>query len=276
MRGKRVSVLIACALAGNGLYAQGVNPGTAGLTPTTFVNGLALTNATFPVVRGFALAAADVDLYTAPAGKRVLVMTGGGINITGTATNCTFEAKSGGTYYKLTAPIAFGGVGVTAGSAITYVLEPTESISIKCDAASNVNITVAAIQFDNTSPMKTVKLLGPATGLNTLYTVPAGKTALVLPPQGASWAGQGNVIYGTGAVAGGLITICVVPSGQTIACAGQSAFSVAQLTSNANTRGLILPAAAVDGVSLAAGDAIAFTVATGDATQIAWANMLEF
>jgi hypothetical protein len=266
----------ACTAANTWVSFHRDNTFGAANTTGTLFSGVPLTGATFPTVRGFGLAATDVDLYTAPTGKRVLVMTGGGINITGTATNCTFELKSGGTYYKIAAPLAFGGVGVTNGAALTIVLEPTESISIKCDAASNVNISVAAVQFDNTATLKTVKLLGPATGLNTLYTVPALKTALLMAPAGPSWAGVGNVLYGTAAVAGGLVVGCVIPSGQTVACVNTGPFQIGAVTSGANTRGIVFPAAAAAGFSMAAGDKIALGVTTGDATQIAWTNVLEF
>ncbi len=90
------------------------------------------------------------------------------------------QVKISGSYYRYAGGAT---VATTVNSRIggVFVLEPAEILSVNCTRAG-VNIFARLIEFDSYASIKTVKILGTSiiNGDNTLYTVPAGKTALVL------------------------------------------------------------------------------------------------
>ena len=181
------------------------------------VSGLPLTNATFPAVRGSTTGSGNLDIYTVPSGKRLLVESGGGINTSGGSITWNTEIKSGGNYYYLFAPAAVVAGANTAVQGASFILEAGESISINATGAG-LNISFAAIQFDNTTGVKTVKLLGPSTGNNTLYTVPVGKTAKLAATNENVWTASADIKYSAISVGAGTVTACIVPSGGSLVC----------------------------------------------------------
>jgi hypothetical protein len=236
------------------------------LASTTFVYGLPLTGASFPAVRGYGLASGDVDLYTVPAGKRLLVIGSSGYNSTAGAITWYPELKStSGSYYRLNTSVVGNSLSGISAISISIVLEAGESISFN-SSAPGLNVTMDTLLFDNTSPFRTVKLLGLATGNNTLYTVPAGKTALTNPTT-LILGGTGLLTYVGDAGGPGTVNTYIVPSGGT---AGPG--NLVSVTVGAAFTRMI---AAFNG-SLAAGDSGVMNVATGGTAQIAWSNIFEF
>ncbi len=245
---------------------------TGTVSATTFVQGLPLAGATFPVVRAYAAASGDVDLFTSPANKRTLISAAGVSNNTLGTINWYAELKSGGNYYRLTTSAALLTHAFAASSAIGIILEAGESISVHTDAIG-LNIQIAAIQFANTSPLRTVKLLGAATGDNTLYTVPANKTASVLGVTMLAPANTSSIVYWVSDAGGSrLVLVCPTVSGDATACTAFGANMLGFFSVGASTR----LASASASMSLATGDFILVDVDTGAATQIAWVNVLEF
>lgn len=242
------------------------------ISPTTFVAGLPLTGASYPAARSYAAASGDVDVYTAPTGKRALVMSGGGYNSTAGTINWYAELKSGGNYYRLATSVATTTHNsVSANMNISIVLEPGESISVNTDALG-LNVVFSVVQFDSTSPLRTAKLLGLSTGNNTLYTVPAAKTAWLLPITGQSWNATSQFSWVSDA--GGLraVVMCAVASGGLTTCAANSVNeinSVGSVAASTRTNALSMP------LTFNTGDFFVVNVDTGAATQIAWVNVLE-
>ncbi len=246
-------------------------PGPA-FAPTTFINGLPLTGATFPAVRCLPCGSGDTDLYTAPAGKRVLVMVGGGLNPTSGTINWYFEIKSGGSYYRLTSSAAVLTHANSLTSQARIILEAGESLSVHTDA-TGMNIQIDALQFDNSSPARTVKLLGPASGDNTLYTVATAKTASILSITGYTWNASSIVSFSADAGGTRTANVCAVAFGGATTCAANSVNEIGFLAVAPSTTGF---AASAAGVSLNSGDFVVVNVDTGNAAQITWINVLEF
>jgi hypothetical protein len=328
----------------NGNHVPSAQPcGT--VASTTLVMGLPLTNATFPAVRGYNIAAGDVDLYTAPAGKRVIAMNAGGMNTSAGTINWYLELKSASTvvstctnsnpvvcatvsapvtgtavalsglttgwtalnntftatkisattfsvpldstafgvfsatnsawsgYYRITPSVAVLTHVQTAAGAATWqlILEPGESMSVHTDAAG-LNLSAGVIQFDSTSPLRTVKLLGPASGDNTLYTAPFGKTARILPTDLTIRSIVPSALFFV-SDAGGTrnINLCDVAVGGSTACASNS---VNELLFGSALASVKTTFQTTD-ITLNAGDFMVLNVDVGNAAQIAWINVLE-
>jgi hypothetical protein len=77
----------------NGNHVPSAQP-CGSVASTTLVMALPLTNATFPAVRGYNIAAGDTDLITAQPGKRVFPSYIGGLNPTLGTINYYFELKT--------------------------------------------------------------------------------------------------------------------------------------------------------------------------------------
>lgn len=240
------------------------------VSPTTYVNGLPLTGASFPAIRSYATASGDVDIFTSPAGKRTLIIQGGGDNVGGNTVAWYFELKSSGSYYRLTSTVSSSTGALATSTAIAIILEAGESLAVNT-TASGANFVASAIQFDNTSPMRTVKLLGPSTGNNTWYTVGAGKTAWVMSATGA-W-GLSALYFATDSGGTRTTITCAVASGGLTTCAVNSVNAINFLATGASSRAAT---GSNPGITLNTGDFLVLNVDTGAATQIAWINVLEF
>ena len=244
---------------------------TLGIGANVFSAGLQLTNATFALARSYNIGTGDVDIYTAPAAKRALIEFIGGFNPSAGIINWYPEIKSGGSYYRIAAAIAAGANSAAGSAAAGIILEPGETLSVHTDG-TGLNLSASAIQFDSTSPLRTVKLTGMSTGDNTLYTVPTGKTALVLAanPFITNAASVVPVVADSGGAR--IVNICAVPFGGSTACASNAATEIAGQSVTASTRANV----AAGGLTMAAGDFLVVDIAAGAATQLAWVNVLEF
>jgi hypothetical protein len=239
---------------------------------STVINGMPATNVSYPVVRGQNLATGNTDLYTVPAGKRLLVMAGGGVNTSAASVTWYAEIKTGGAYFMgFINPAAVAAGANTAATSSAFIFEAGESFSVNT-TGPGLNVFFAAVQFDNTSPFFMARKVGLVTGPNTIYTVPAGHSAIVLAASGAfSWTNASIITVSALAVAPGLITACVVPAGGSATCAANSINEVGFVTGAAlNTGRINLP-----GIVMNAGDFIVLNVATGDPTQLAWLPVLQ-
>lgn len=120
------------------------------------------------------------DLYTVPTGKKLLLTSQmRTYNTTGSSITSYLMYKIAGNYYRLQTPASNSANTSTATTFnLGIVLEAGESIAINTTAIG-LNVSLNAMLFDATVPLKTAKLLSLTTGDNTLYTVPAGKIAFV-------------------------------------------------------------------------------------------------
>lgn len=245
------------------------------LIPQTnlFFNGLPLTGVTFTSIQGYNLATGTTLLYTSPPGKRTLLGQSGGWNPSAGTITWGLEVTSGSfTQFITTAAVSVSTHTATAATATSIILEPGEQLSVVTATTAGLNITVAATVFDATSPLKTIKLLGLAAGDNTLYTVPTGKTAYVLPAQVmplASAASVFNTVFDKTDTA----IWCAVVAGGLTTCAANSANEIVSSGSQTIT---VRAATGVPSVTLSSGGFIVVNAATGGTGELAWINVLEF
>jgi hypothetical protein len=218
-----------------------------------FVNGLASNlNST-------------VDIYTCPTGRKAYISaiySSGGTSVTG-----TYKIKVGGNYYNRSTP----GLSVSSNSFNTMptVINAGESFSITINAGggTGANIWVRIIEMDISSPIYSPRLLTISSGNNTLYTVPSGKTALILDGYG----GQGNAAgtpNGYFNVSGGAITVSsyVVPN-----AGSPGTGNLLNTGSVANNGSLVV----AQSMSMNSGDSIVVNSASSSASQWAWVTVLE-
>lgn len=172
---RSVGSLSYAGLAANGLINSNLLPYLmlAGITGAKVYNSWTKSSA----VSG------NVDFYTVPTGKRAVWMNTFFLN-TGTATGSLLpQVKVGGNYYRLTSsaiqPNANNFITLGPGSLKYYVAEAGESLSVQVTVspAGSWAIRPMILEFDNTSAVKSVKLVNQSLGDSLLYTVPAGKRA---------------------------------------------------------------------------------------------------
>jgi len=87
------------------------------------------------------------------------------------------------TYYDLggaSASVA-AGTGLSVTLTVPYIAEAGETISIKQTTSTVWFAVLQAIEFDNTSPLRSVKVLGPSSGDNALYTPSGSKNGVLVP-----------------------------------------------------------------------------------------------
>ena len=179
--------------SGAGCLSSGGSTASGGI----LVGGVPLTNARFLALNGGVTVNGQNDIYTAPAGKRAWII---GFNMYAGTTGGAVSAslKTGGSYYTLWNFLTLTSSGGTLGKVIDIVLEPGESFAIGTNFSdSTTAYAVQGIEFDNTVPFKTERILAAASGDNALYTVASGKTGF-LP-------GNGNGFFPFGQIAGGQI-----------------------------------------------------------------------
>lgn len=217
----------------------------------------------------------DVDLYTCPAGKRAYVVQILLLNNDGVNTLTYFpEIKVSGTYYRInTTGTVNPSTYAKPINSLNYnlCLEAGESFSMNINQSSQT-IWLAVIEFDNIASLSTHKLLTLASGDNTIYTVPAGKTAILLNGNAMQTAGSSALslisYYNTSGSARS-IKFYIVKSGDSTGSTNQSYQNAS--VSNNNTLLAIFQGCA----TLAAGDFVVINTDSNAAGQVAWANVLE-
>jgi hypothetical protein len=164
-----------------------------------------------------------VDLYTAPAGKRAIVIISPLIFNTTPSTSISYSTGvklAGATYQRLTGDQSVGGGNASTVSFSPFVLEPGEIYSITTNA-TGLNFAATILEFDATFPLFTTRLMGIAVGDNLLYTCPAGKVAV---PIGVTpWGGGSMSLVPT---LGITYYPEIVPNGQVAGVAFEMASSV--------------------------------------------------
>lgn len=145
-----------------------------------------LNNASYKSVQSVnASTGVKTDLYTCPTGKRAIVWVTGYNPTASTGSLLHYLKSAAANYYQM------GSDSWTANNFITgnfpigsLLLEAGEAYSFDPGIA-NININLRIIEFDASSPLKSAKLYGLASGNNTIYTCPSGKT--VFPVDGVTF-----------------------------------------------------------------------------------------
>lgn len=247
--------------------------GQAGSISTLMFNGVGLPNATFPLLRFTAIASGEVDLYTVGPGKRLCIGDSSVFNPTGAVPNYTFQVKTvGGAYYAImaAASVSAGNGGTAITQSICY--DAGESLSVLTTGAG-LNASFNGVLFDAVSGFKSIKLPAPVTGDNLFYTVPAGKTATVLPATMVLTFNNASAINFMSDASIRTIYLCALASGSTATCTPPTPPGV--ITGYNSTSGARSTSVGI-ALNLQAGDFIVFNISVGAATQYAWINVLEF
>jgi len=119
------------------------------------------------------------DLYTVPAGKLAMLAPGSAIiasTTNATATSCIVLVKTNGNYFRIT---TFSNVATNTPIVLApslFVWGEGDTIALTT-ANAGVNVWLDLILFPTNSLLKTYRITPCTVGLNTLYTVPAGKIA---------------------------------------------------------------------------------------------------
>jgi hypothetical protein len=231
-----------------------------------------MPNPTFPKAYILNTASGNNDVYTVPANRSALVISLVAANFG--ANNPTYfpQIKSGGTYYQIAASAS---VGATPQNAVIFALSPFllaagEILSLNASAIG-MSAWFSVIEFDSaTTNITRGFITSLANGNNTLYTVPAGKTARVMPRIGPATAA--NVLSGAPSVmnlSGGALTYIfyAVPN------AGATGVTNEFSTTTAVASGSL--ASGIHDGNLGAGDFFVVNTSGGGATQTAWVVMIE-
>lgn len=146
-----------------------------------YYQGVALSGASFVSLFFPNNSAGDTDLYVVPSGKRLILLTAGAQNYSASTRVGQLEIKNAGSYYKFTAGLSIGANISAVWPTLGMILEYGDTLSLNLAASSaNINVYFRAILCDDVSSVKSARIFALASGDNTLYTVPSGKTLFLL------------------------------------------------------------------------------------------------
>jgi hypothetical protein len=217
------------------------------------------------VAEEFSLTASvTTDIYTVPTGKRAFVATVVFSNGSGSLQTGASYVKVSGSYYRLasTANISAGVVS----SAITsvtfapgYIFEAGESFALNVSA--DMTGIAVIVEFPNTDPLRSAKLVEPTTGADRTLLTASGAVSVM-----------GNAMNFISALG---VTAFTNGSGSAITCAtkwtvGSTTLTLSSNSANNNTRQIGLAPS-----SLSSGDVIAINVSADLTGGIAWINVVE-
>lgn len=128
------------------------------------------------------LASGHNDIYVCPAGKKAYITSNSGHNPSGSSISVYRYLKKDGVYYQVRSVSTMAAnANITANaSAIPLLLNAGEGISINCSAAGG-NYAISVWEMPDTDKLQRKEVLGLASGINIIYTVPAGKRAIIWP-----------------------------------------------------------------------------------------------
>jgi hypothetical protein len=248
--------------------------------PTSFSFGLNLINAKFISVNTYFAASTGGtknNVYTCPAGRRAYVMSlFVANNVGGTSSTFSTLVNVGGTSYQigsLSSTTPAGGNTTVLGTAV-YVLEAGEVLQVANTTTTSFSVFGTIVEFDNTSPLKSVKLLTLSSGENTIYTVSTGKSAVLLPPTPVFTSSSGNygVTYRNDSGGTRTLKLYVVPNGGSVGISNQVAGGSAGTTVTTGNSSEI----GIAPLSMVAGDSIVLSTDAATAQQWAYLTVLEF
>ena len=157
--------------------------GCVGCTDIHLPSGINLLNGLFAHATSSQFATNVMqDIYTAPAGRRAMLVNYNGYAFGGGFSYQLF-AKIAGTYYGITSTSSPTS-GSSAGGTQSFILEPGESIGVlpSVNTVSNY-VRLYLVEYDVETPFRSPRVLTPsALSTTTLYTVPANVTAQILGP----------------------------------------------------------------------------------------------
>ena len=217
--------------------------------------------------KGASLATGDTDLYTVPAGKKALFFGHSSFNASAGNISYYFQIKVSSVYYRITSVVTLAtGVRTTLSGTTVIVLNAGESLSINTATTNGLNVLTRVVEFDATlNGIKTSRVLALSTGDNTIYTVPAGKTAILLG--GLDMISSAQILVMNDSGGNRTYNAYVVPSG--------GAAGTSNKVEAANTVADNVFTTFTCFTTLNTGDFIVVNTDDGAATQTAWVNYAE-
>jgi len=259
----RAALIFLIASIAGAQSAVPVGPLTTSVSngPILLPNPLALS------VQSIAIGTGDVDLYTVPTGRAAIF---GGMNIwnnaCGSATTAFAEVKIGSTYYQISALKTPASNANSTINSIGYVAAAGQKLAINNTVNACVTVSAQVIEFDAGSNIKSAVLTTLAAGYNTLYTVPAGKSAILVDTTLAETSG--TISYSNNSGTTRAIVASNVVSGGTASAANQIQASQNITNTSFGTISAV--------VTMGAGDFISFNTDANTAIQFAWVTLVEF
>ena len=234
----------------------------------TFPFGAPLPNVKY--VSGYAnlTSTGATSLYTVPSNRRAAILGCSFYNNSGSSSTVqiTVNVAGAGTLYPLTVTSAPGNSTASekAVNAI-YVGEATDQFEVST-TQQPVNVWCRIIEFDTTSPLKTVKITSFAASDNTVYTVPANKTAV---PVWFAENGQSMLPATYSNISGGAITVHgnFVPSGSSPGSTNQ--YTVGASTNSGSVSSFNTPP------TMNTGDFFSINSGSSNSGQLGWITVIE-
>ncbi len=234
--------------------------------------GVYLPGLKFPSAFVSGAGSGNIDMYTCPTGKRAIVTYIIAYNTAGTSTTIFPNLNVSGTYYRIggAGSVAAGGNGqvlnLSAPTSSVIILEAGEKIGVNTTQAG-CNLFANIMEFDNTAPLKTSKVVSMGNGNNTIYTCPAGKKAVILDQWVALNLSLKKLYYFNNSGSSNSIVWYAVPNGGSTGATNQlQTETVSNATLSVRQGG---------GWMLNAGDFLVCNTPTGTATQTGWVNVWE-
>lgn len=155
---------------------------------STFVNFTKLVpNASFVDSSGTMEARATTTIYTVPVGKKLMVYAVGILNKESLTTTIKVYKESGGVYDFIGGSLNISSLGRTTtlfGNS-GFVLNEGENLAVVSSTSSINYFGMVGALIPSTSTYKTIATSSITTSTTTLYTVPVGKTAYIVPTNSA-------------------------------------------------------------------------------------------
>lgn len=238
----------------------GGSPVSSGLPPLT---GTAYKRA---FVSG--LASGDNIVYTAPAGKRAYINAFGVYNTSGGSLNFYPTWVISSTHYKFSGTLACGAnASNQVATSVAIILEPGESFGINV-SGTGMNGYARVVEYDNTTKVYAAKKYSSwSSGDNTIYTVPAATSAMLIDGVGMMAQNVTSLNYYN--LSGGSRNIIWynVESGGSVTSTRQVSATIA-VANDAKSN-------AVQSMGMATGDFISLNTNSSSDTQFAWILVAE-
>lgn len=215
------------------------------------------------------LPSGTTNLYTVPAGKRAIIGEANIFNSNIGSPTILYSTQIivGGTPYHIRPANTSIAVQIQQAPGSHYIAEAGETLSITTNNAG-LNAWFKIIEFDANTSIFSQKLIGTVTGDNIIYTVPTGKTAMLIGQALEQPAYLSGIYASNNSGASVTLDFYVVPSGQSV---GSQYKAAASISFAVGTAGIARTAVA----SLSSGDAIVVTASVGAAGHLLWVNVLE-
>lgn len=219
--------------------------------------------------RGQVTTATKTTIHTVNTGTRALVLNAGFFLASGATATVSHHANVGGSDYQIQGrqTILTSAPGQTI--PIGFILEAGEILKLETTNTSSLNYNYCILEYPDTAPLKTVKLINLSSGNNTIYTCPDTYVAALVGLQKEPNFDAPNFYYCADGSQTRQWSSNIVSSGGSAGSTNK--FTITATNTAANT---LIQSAGVAGL-LTPGDFWSVNVNTGNATQMAWTNILE-